>query len=127
MTPRFCVAAIEPAAAGHHEGVAARGNAFIDRAVQTVRQYRDFGLLNDPYGEHDFGAFEQYSCSDMTLGNIGEKMAGEGSIKRWRAHPSTNVRSTPGDCRTQDRHLWRRQSATGRNRCAIARCAGVLC
>src|SRR5262245_58905477 len=39
-------------------GVAARGNAFIDRAVRAVRNFRDFGPNNDPYGEHDFGIFD---------------------------------------------------------------------
>src|SRR5262245_25189159 len=39
-------------------GVASHGNAFIDRAVRAVRQFRDFGPNNDPYGEHDFGIFE---------------------------------------------------------------------
>jgi hypothetical protein len=26
--------------------------------VKAVRNYRDFGPDNDPYGEHDFGMFE---------------------------------------------------------------------
>jgi hypothetical protein len=39
-------------------GVAAHGNAFIDRAVQAVRAFSDFTPDNDPWGEHDFGAFE---------------------------------------------------------------------
>jgi len=39
-------------------GVAERGNDFIDRAVTAVRTFSDFTQDNDPYGEHDFGAFE---------------------------------------------------------------------
>ena len=39
-------------------GLAARGNAFIDRAMQAVREFSDFTEDNDPWGEHDFGAFE---------------------------------------------------------------------
>ena len=38
-------------------GVAAHGNAFIDRAVNAVREFSDFTEDNDPWGEHDFGAF----------------------------------------------------------------------
>jgi len=38
-------------------GVAARGNAFVDRAAHAVRDYDDFSEDNDPYGEHDFGRF----------------------------------------------------------------------
>lgn len=38
-------------------GVAARGTTFVDRAVRAVREYADFTEDNDPYGEHDFGAF----------------------------------------------------------------------
>jgi hypothetical protein len=38
-------------------GVAARGTAFVDRAAHAVRDYADFTEDNDPYGEHDFGAF----------------------------------------------------------------------
>jgi Protein of unknown function (DUF3768) len=45
-------------------GVAAHGNAFIDRAIQAVRSYRNFGPDNDPYGEHDFG---QFTLDDETL------------------------------------------------------------
>jgi Protein of unknown function (DUF3768) len=39
-------------------GVAAKGNAFIDRAVKAVREFSDFTEDNDPHGEHDFGIFE---------------------------------------------------------------------
>lgn len=38
-------------------GVAAKGNAFVDRAVRAVREYDAFTDANDPYGEHDFGTF----------------------------------------------------------------------
>jgi uncharacterized protein DUF3768 len=39
-------------------GVAAKGNAFIDRAMKAVREFSDFTEDNDPDGEHDFGIFE---------------------------------------------------------------------
>src|SRR5215831_10955853 len=39
-------------------GVADCGNAFIDRAVEAVREFSDFTEDNDPHGEHDFGSFE---------------------------------------------------------------------
>ena len=38
-------------------GVAARGDPFVDRAMRAVRDYADFTENNDPFGEHDFGAF----------------------------------------------------------------------
>ena len=38
-------------------GVAARGTAFVDRAVRAAREFADFTEDNDPHGEHDFGAF----------------------------------------------------------------------
>jgi hypothetical protein len=39
-------------------GVAARGTAFVDRALAAVRSFDRFSAENDPYGEHDFGSFE---------------------------------------------------------------------
>ena len=39
-------------------GVEARGWDFIARALAAVRDFSDFTPDNDPYGEHDFGAFE---------------------------------------------------------------------
>jgi hypothetical protein len=39
-------------------GVADRGDGFIDRAVQAVREFSDFTDANDPHGEHDSGSFE---------------------------------------------------------------------
>ncbi len=39
-------------------GVAACGWDFVDRAVAAVRHFSDFTPENDPYGEHDFGAFD---------------------------------------------------------------------
>ena len=45
-------------------GVAARGDAFIERAVAAVRAYASFTPANDPWGEHDFGSFE---LDDTTL------------------------------------------------------------
>ena len=39
-------------------GIAALGREAIDRIVKTIAVYDAFCHANDPYGEHDFGAFE---------------------------------------------------------------------
>jgi hypothetical protein len=39
-------------------GVAALGQEALDRIVQTIVVFDDFCEANDPYQEHDFGAFE---------------------------------------------------------------------
>jgi Protein of unknown function (DUF3768) len=39
-------------------GVAALGTEAVQRLVQTIAIFDDFGTANDPHGEHDFGAFE---------------------------------------------------------------------
>ena len=39
-------------------GVAALGQAAVARIIKTIAVYDDFCQANDPYGEHDFGAFE---------------------------------------------------------------------
>jgi len=39
-------------------GVAALGPDAVARIVKTVSAYSDFCRANDPYQEHDFGAFE---------------------------------------------------------------------
>jgi Protein of unknown function (DUF3768) len=39
-------------------GVAALGAAAVARIVKTITIYDDFCHANDPYEEHDFGAFE---------------------------------------------------------------------
>ena len=33
-------------------------NLDLQEVIKRVREYDDFGGDNDPYGEHDFGAFE---------------------------------------------------------------------
>lgn len=38
-------------------GVATQGDAFVEAAIAAVVSYGDFTEDNDPYGEHDFGAF----------------------------------------------------------------------
>ena len=39
-------------------GVAAHGEEFVEEAMAAVVSYEDFTADNDPYGEHDFGAFD---------------------------------------------------------------------
>lgn len=39
-------------------GIAAQGAEFIMRVRQKVAAYDEFTADNDPYGEHDFGAFD---------------------------------------------------------------------
>jgi hypothetical protein len=39
-------------------GVAALGQEALDRIVQTIAVFDDFCQANDPYEEHDFGAFD---------------------------------------------------------------------
>ena len=39
-------------------GVAALGEAALARIIKTIAVFDDFCQANDPYGEHDFGAFE---------------------------------------------------------------------
>lgn len=39
-------------------GIAALGTEAVARIVKTVAVYDDFCHANDPYEEHDFGAFE---------------------------------------------------------------------
>ena len=39
-------------------GVAALGEATVTQLLDTVRRYSEFTPDNDPYGEHDFGAFD---------------------------------------------------------------------
>jgi uncharacterized protein DUF3768 len=39
-------------------GVAAPGDEAVARIVKTIAVYDDFCHENDPYQEHDFGAFE---------------------------------------------------------------------
>lgn len=38
-------------------GVLNRGEDFLARSILAVRSHSDFTEDNDPYGEHDFGAF----------------------------------------------------------------------
>jgi hypothetical protein len=39
-------------------GVAALGQEAVQRIFRTIAVYDDFRRDNDPYGEHDFGAFD---------------------------------------------------------------------
>lgn len=41
----------------HTNGVHDRGPGFVLAASMAVAQFTDFGPNNDPYSEHDFGAF----------------------------------------------------------------------
>ena len=40
------------------DGVNAHGSTFVARAIATMTAFNDFNADNDPYHEHDFGAFE---------------------------------------------------------------------
>jgi hypothetical protein len=39
-------------------GIAAMGPEAVLRLVQTISTFNDFCIENDPYDEHDFGAFD---------------------------------------------------------------------
>lgn len=39
-------------------GIAALGEAAVNRLVNAIASFNDFSAANDPHGEHDFGAFE---------------------------------------------------------------------
>ena len=39
-------------------GIAALGSERVQRLVRTIAVFDDFCSANDPYGEHDFGAFD---------------------------------------------------------------------
>jgi uncharacterized protein DUF3768 len=39
-------------------GVAALGHEKLERIIQTIAVFDDFCQANDPYEEHDFGAFD---------------------------------------------------------------------
>jgi hypothetical protein len=39
-------------------GIAALGPEAVTRLIQTIATFDDFCTANDPYGEHDFGAFD---------------------------------------------------------------------
>jgi hypothetical protein len=39
-------------------GIAALGQAFVERLIKTIAVFDDFCHANDPYEEHDFGSFE---------------------------------------------------------------------
>jgi hypothetical protein len=42
----------------HTSSVHQCGPAFVQAAINAVRSFDGFNNDNDPYGEHDFGAFE---------------------------------------------------------------------
>ena len=46
-------------------GIAALGSEAVNRLVQIVAIFDDFGRANDPHGEHDFGAFDFDGTSVM--------------------------------------------------------------
>jgi hypothetical protein len=39
-------------------GIAALGEEAIGRLANAIATFDDFGTANDPYSEHDFGAFD---------------------------------------------------------------------
>lgn len=40
------------------QGLRNRGEGFLERCFQRMREFTDFSGDNDPYNEHDFGSFE---------------------------------------------------------------------
>jgi hypothetical protein len=42
----------------HTDGVHEKGQAFVQGVLVAVRDFDAFSTDNDPYGEHDFGAFD---------------------------------------------------------------------
>jgi hypothetical protein len=46
-------------------GVAALGTEAVERIVMTIAVFDDFCHANDPYEEHDFGAFDVDGCTIM--------------------------------------------------------------
>lgn len=72
------------------QGVQAAGEAFLASAVESTRTFRDFSDDNDPWGEHDFGAFDidgkkvffKIDCYDRTLKHGSENPANEGLTHR---------------------------------------------
>lgn len=49
-------------------GVAALGDSSVHEILAVVRSYRTFTPRNDPYGEHDFGAF--HCCEHQVFWKI---------------------------------------------------------
>jgi uncharacterized protein DUF3768 len=39
-------------------GIAALGQEAVNRLIQTISTFDDFCTANDPFGEHDFAAFD---------------------------------------------------------------------
>ena len=70
-------------------GVAAQGNAFVDRALKAVREFAEFYESNDPYGEHDFGS------SDTAAALVRDPMR-SGTQMQSSTNPSSHAsRSLP--------------------------------
>ena len=68
------------------EGVRALGSVAVQRILDTVRRFDAFTEDNDPWGEHEFGAFEAegekvffkidyYSARDLAFGTASENPA----------------------------------------------------
>lgn len=51
-------------------GLSALGPIAVAEAFQTVREFNDFSEGNDPYGEHDFGAFTLSTTGDKCFWKI---------------------------------------------------------
>lgn len=71
-------------------GVQGFGDAFVQNALQAVRDFDAFTADNDPWGERDFGAFEiqgekvfwKIDYFDLTLTHGSENPANEGKTAR---------------------------------------------
>jgi hypothetical protein len=71
-------------------GIAARGNAFINRAVEAVRTFDAFTEDNDPFGEHDMafldvdgeGIFFKVDYYDAALSHLSPDPGDAGVTRR---------------------------------------------
>ena len=71
-------------------GVKSAGDDFLRRAIEATQSFANFSEDNDPWGEHDFGAFEidgqkvffKIECYDPTCSQGSENTANEALTHR---------------------------------------------